>query len=153
MAEVTLKGIRQLSRKLARMPGPVRDASRQTLEAGAIQIVEMMKSLVPVNTGRLKESIGWTWGKAPKGAFAFATAVDTEGFTLTIFAGDETAFYARWVEFGTAPHEQAGTHPGAQHPGTRAQPFFFPAYRANRKKIKSNVTRAVNKALKQVAHG
>ena len=77
---------------------------------------------------------------------------------ISIYAGDDKAFYARWIEFGTKPHNVAkgGGNKGHRgeahlHPGTRAYPFFFPSYRANQKKMKSRVNRAINKAAKQVA--
>lgn len=151
MANVTIKGVKSLARKLRDMPGPVREASRKALADGAEQITEMMRSLVPVDSGDLKNSIGWTWGKAPKGAFAIATAKDISGNILTIFAGNAKAFYARWVEFGTRPHQQGGIRKGTHHPGTTAQPYFFPSYRANKRNVKNSVNRAIRKAIKQVA--
>jgi len=86
---------------------------------------------------------------------------NADDMRITIFAGDDKAFYARWAEFGTAPHSLAKgadrssrrrrNLPGRQHPGARAHPFFYPAYRANRKKLKSRVSRAITKAAKKVA--
>ncbi len=160
MAEVTIQGVRRLARKLRDMPGPVRDATRLAMEQGAQQIVATMKSLVPVRTGALKNSIGWTWGKAPKSTFAIATAKDPGGGTLTIFAGNATAWYSRFVEFGVRPHSlskgaslkrKKRQGQGRQHPGTSAQAFFFPSYRAHRKAVKNSVNRAIRNAIKQVA--
>ena len=56
--------------------------------------------------------------------------------TITIYAGDDKAFYARFVEFGTVK--------------MKAIPFFFPAYRTNKKRAKSRVRRAHTKAAKIV---
>ena len=53
---------------------------------------------------------------------------------VAVKAGDGDAFYARWVEFGTSEQE--------------AQPFFFPAYRLNKKPIEARIKRAVTKAIK-----
>lgn len=160
MAEVTIRGIRSLRRKLLAMPGPIRDQTRQALEEGAEQIVAQMRNIVVKGrTRRLFQSIGWTWNEAPKGSIAVASAKIGEN-TLTIFAGDEVAYYARWVEFGVRPHsltkgariKKAGTQQGGpQHPGTRPQAFFFPIYRANKKEVKRRVNAAMRKALKQVA--
>jgi hypothetical protein len=72
---------------------------------------------------------------------------------ITIYAGSDEAFHARWVEFGTAPHLNGGRFAGSSHPGTAAQPFFYPSYRATRKRAKGRVTRAVNKAAKRIAAG
>ena len=38
-------------------------------------------------------------------------------------------------------------------PGTTAQPFFYPAYRAVRKRVKGRVTRSITKSAKKVAAG
>lgn len=69
--------------------------------------------------------------------------------TITIYAGDEKAFYARWVEFGTAAHENGGRFQGTDHPGTVAQPFFFPAYRAHKKTVIAGMRKAIRSAVKQ----
>lgn len=152
----------RLKRKFRKMPDIVVAKVRQAMEEVANEIVAMMKRLVPVDDGHLRDSIGWTWGKAPKGAFAVAAAKDPNGLTLTIFAGNELAYYARWVEFGTAPHliKAKGFTPMGKdgrfgtkvdHPGGSAQPFFFPAWRANRKAAKKKVRKALRAAAKQVA--
>jgi HK97 gp10 family phage protein len=162
MADVTIKGVRRLARKLRDMPGPVREATRSALEQAAIQIVATMRQLAPVRTGSLRNSIGWTWGKVPKSVLAVATARDPSGNVLTIFAGNQTAFYARWIEFGTRPHslaKRASTRrrkrqdQGTFHPGSPAQAFFFPSYRAHKKSAKRQVSAAIRKSIKNVAAG
>src|SRR5690606_25076602 len=104
------------------------------------------KSLVPVDSGALRDSIGWTWGDAPKGSITLGRVKATkEGDeVITIYAGtrnknlgDKDAFYVRFVEFGTqnmAPH-----------------PFFYPSYRALRRRVKSRVTREMKKAIREGA--
>jgi HK97 gp10 family phage protein len=57
--------------------------------------------------------------------------------TATIYVGDDEAYYARWIEFGTQK--------------MAAQPFFFVAYRALRKRSKSRIKRSQRKAAKKVA--
>jgi HK97 gp10 family phage protein len=56
---------------------------------------------------------------------------------VTVYAGNERAFYARWVEFGTV--KMVG------------RPFFFPAYRAVRRRVRGRLTRATRKAAKAIA--
>lgn len=160
MAEVTIKGVRSLARKLRNMPGPVRDATREAIEQGATQIVKTMLRHVPVRTGDLSKSIGWTWGAVPKSALAITTNKNPKEGTLTIFAGNPIAYYARWVEFGTragVKGERTIDPSGRRrkvartHPGTRAQPFFFPSYRAHKKEVKRKINASIRKAIKQVA--
>jgi HK97 gp10 family phage protein len=149
-----VEGIDRLNRKLARLPAAVQRRIRQAMEQGADEIVAMMKSLVAKDSGDLARSIGWTWGKAPKGALTVArvTQTGTEN-TLTIYAGNAEAFYARFVEFGTAAHTAGGLYAGATIPAIPASPFFYVSFRANRRRVKGRITRAINKAAKEVAAG
>lgn len=75
-----------------------------------------------------------------------------------VVSGDEKAFYARFVEFGTAPGKRGETAVNASgrkrtvgrtHSGTKAKPYFFPAYRALRKRLKSRLSRAFTKAKRK----
>lgn len=129
----------RLKRKLTAIPDAVKGEIRKALEEGAEEIARMARSLVPVgSTGHLHDSIGWTWGDSPKGSIAIATVGGPNDLRIVVYAGDEKAYYARWVEFGTSL-------------GQPPQPFFFPAYRAVRKRIKAKVNRAVKAAAKKVA--
>lgn len=133
-------GLPKLRKKLEALVSVGRDEIRRAMETSADEIVALAKSLAPVDKGDLKDSIGWTWGKAPKGAMTLgkvqSDGVDSE-FTITIYAGNSEAYYARWVEFGTQK--------------MAAHPYFYPSYRVLRRRSKSRVTRAVTKAIKKVA--
>lgn len=61
----------------------------ETLMQAATHIAETMKSLAPVDTGNLRDSIG----------------VRLQGDSIVIGPDLERAPYAGYVEFGTAPHE------------------------------------------------
>lgn len=119
------------------IPDRIRKAGRATLEKSANEIVAMMRLLVPTGeTGALAASIGWTWGDAPKGALTIGTVkTPKEGDEfITIYAGDKATYYVSFVEFGT------------KH--AKPYPFFYPSYRALKKRTKSRLTRDINKALK-----
>lgn len=135
----------RLKRKLRAVPQKVLDAVKGQMEAYAAQIVAEMKMLVPVKTGALRDSIGWTWGDPPKGSLAVANVRGRSigGVFITIYAGtrdkklgDQDAFYARWQEFGTQ--------------NMPANPFFFVVWRANRRRVRGGINRAVRKALKSI---
>lgn len=145
----------RLNRKLARLPVVAKQHIRAEMEKVADDIVAMMKSLVAVDDGDLRDSIGWTWGKAPKGSLAVSTVKASLGgdLTITIYAGSSEAYYARWVEFGTARHPNKGKFEGTVHPGTAAQPYFYVSFRANRKSGLRAIRRATRDAAKQVASG
>lgn len=137
--KVTLLGRARLERKLRALPGVAKDKIRAELAKQADIIVALAKSLVPVDSGDLRDSIGWTWGRAPKGSMILAATQASLGsdLSLTIYAGSDEAYYARWIEFGTIKMP--------------AQPFFFVSYRANRRGAKNAIRRAVRSAARQVA--
>lgn len=164
---MTVKGLSRLQKKLAALPVAVKEDIAKAMEQGAQEIVEFAQRLVPTDELVLYESIGWTWGDPPRGSIVLGRSRRRpgDGLRITIFAGNDEAFYARWVEFGTQPHNVArggGTVSGRRqlarggglgHPGARAQPFFFPAFRASRKRVRSRITRATNAAARKQARG
>ncbi|MBZ9943441.1 HK97 gp10 family phage protein [Mesorhizobium sp. BR1-1-13] len=149
---MTILGLAKLNAKLKALPKAAETAIKAAMAQGADEIIALMKSLVPVDSGDLKDSIAWTWGKAPKGALSLGTVTSVDGkLIITIYAGNADAYYARWVEFGTKAHIAGGRFAGAQIPAVPAHPFFFVSFRALRKRTKSRITRAINKSAKQVA--
>jgi HK97 gp10 family phage protein len=142
-----LQGYPSLMNKLQKLKTSTEPAVKIAMEQAAELIVAMMRSLVQVQHGDLKESIGWTWGSAPKGSISF-TAIKGR-LILTIYAGNEVAYYARWVEFGTAPHDTGGIFKGGYHPGTSPQPFFYPAFRALKKKASSMMAKSIRDEVKK----
>lgn len=148
-------GLAKLHRKLQRMPEIAKARIQQAMEAGANEMVATMKSLVAVDSGDLRDSIGWTWGKKPRYSQAIATVKSKMAgdLTITIYAGNEKVRYAHLVEFATKAHVNGGLFAGTQHPGTSAQPFFFVSFRALRRRAKSRISRAITKAAKEVAAG
>lgn len=145
-----VKGLASLRRKLTKtIPDRVLAATERAMVKSADEIVASMKAFAPVDDGDLRDSIGWTWGDPPQGAAIVARSGPSRqtGLRITIYAGNDEAFYARWVEFGTAPHA-IGKGGDVQHPGATASPFFFPGYRLNQKRAKSRITRELRKAIR-----
>jgi len=142
-----LLNLAKLDRKLKRLPTAATAHIRPEMEKVADEIVAMMKRLAPVlqeqvdgrRPGALRDSIGWTWGKAPKGASIVATVKSKLGsdMTITIYAGNAEAFYARWQEFGTADMP--------------ASPYFYVSWRASRKTAVRQVRKAVRDSVRKVA--
>ncbi|KKB86467.1 HK97 family phage protein [Devosia limi DSM 17137] len=152
-----IEGVDKLKRKMTRFSVMARKEIAAAMEQSAEELVRLMKSLAPVDDGDLQMSINWTWGDAPKGSMVLGS-VRNEGkgvgnMAITVYAGGGKAYYARWVEFGTSAHINGGRFPGTQHPGTIARPFFFPAYRSMRKRIKGRTSRAIRKAARTTAAG
>lgn len=137
-----VKGREKLQRQLGRFGGAIHDELVKQIEKEAARLVREMKVLVPVDSGDLRDSIGWTWGDAPPGAMVvmrYNGGRSHDVIAATIYAGsrggDQDAFYAHFQEFGTVK--------------TPASPFFFPVYRANRARIRRNLKNAVNRAVKK----
>jgi len=133
-----VQGLDAFNRRFKAIPRKVREAMRYALEREAHDIVEDMFNLAPQgDTLRLAGSIGWTWGDAPAGTITVGHVGGREYGTLriTIFAGGDDAFYARFHEFGTR--------------FMTANPFFFPVWRARRKRTRNRLKRALNKAIKE----
>lgn len=141
-----VQGLAQLKRKLtATIPAKVETATRKAMEKGADELVGMMKRLVPVEDGDLRDSIGWTWGNAPKGSVVMAeSAADSRGLKITVYAGNERTMVenSRGVRFQIARLQEHGTQ------AMEANPFFFPSWRALRKRIQSRIKREMKKAIK-----
>jgi len=181
---------------LAAVPDRIRKEVRKTIEKQLAAIVAAQKRAAPVESGALRESIRYvmgdvdvassanltaTSGKRSKGSrFAGSAGGVIRGdpdLTGTVIAGDREAFYARFVEFGTAPHSlvkgnlvedmvsvttkkgvtyrmkvKRWTRPMEKgHPGAQARPFFYGPFRARRKIAKTAVARAIGRAVKDAA--
>ncbi|KJZ31633.1 hypothetical protein TW83_07670 [Paracoccus sp. S4493] len=151
--------------KLKQIPAAAVDAARLAMEEGAEEICVMMRSLVPAKSGALRASIGWTWGDLPPGTFMIdeIRSGPNKGdqyatLRIRIYAGSKEAFYARFVEFGTQPHSLARNasvkrgkrqDKGAGHPGTVAQPFFYPTWKAKRAEFRTRIRNKVRAAIKE----
>jgi len=164
----------RLRAKLRALSPDIKKHIQPAMEKGAGDIVAMARNLVPVGRSRaLLNSIDWSWGAAPRGSISVSSGLIAGGLAdlksnllITVYAGNEVAYYARWVEFGTQAATFGGrvadrrtNRPGATrksyrtHPGTPAQPFFYPSYRAYRRSVSNRITRAVRSAILRVANG
>lgn len=135
-----VQNLRRLEAKLLRkIPRAVERNLRIVLERYAEKIVALARRLAPYDDGVLHDSIGWTWGTdISDGAMSLGALASPDGvLVITIYAGSDDAFYARWQEFGTQAFA--------------ANPFFFPAYRLNRRGVRSAMTRAIKNGLKEGA--
>lgn len=164
-----IQNLERFKRKLAAMPQAARQEIHDALQSSAEEITDLMKRSAPVKSGALKRSIGYTFGDyTPDNANVRGMAGAGRGghdLSVTIHAGDKDAYYAAFVEFGTQKHKiEAKNAPAlhlngdvfveeVNHPGGTARPFFFPSWRIGKKKAKSRITRATNKAAKKVAAG
>lgn len=119
-------------------------------EKNAHALADVMRGFVPVDDGVLKDSIRVAKVERPSGV------------AFSVRAGDFDAYYARFVEFGTEASEaQASrrnknfrrtivmTRTLAAHHATKARPFFWPAYRLMKRRMKSSMSRAGKKGIQE----
>lgn len=148
----SMQGRDRLLKRLAAMPKQAKTAVGAAMQQGANEITALQQSAAPTDSGDLRRSIknvrgSYTPDNPNVRGVGGGRAGDPD-LTIHLVAGDAKAFYAAFIEFGTAPHAQGGRFKGTQHPGTRAQPYFFPPYRALRRRYKARVTRAMRKVIK-----
>lgn len=142
-----VEGLDRLKRKLTKtIPQAVVDATVKAMEAGADEVVGMMRRLAPKDTGALAQSINWTWGEAPKGSMVLGKSSPTRGgLVIAIYAGDASTMVGEREQFQLARLQEFGT----QH--MQAHPYFFPSWRTLRKRVRSRVTRQMRKAVRDGA--
>lgn len=155
-------GLAELQRRWGAIPAKVRAAVQAEMEKTAAAVVADMRKAAPkrIGGGKLAASIGWTWGDPPRGAVAiggFDGGGSSERMRITIYAGGGDVFYARWVEFGTAPHSltknasakrRKRQDTGRLHPGATPRPFFYPVWRIWRRRVSARIARAVRTAIR-----
>ncbi|WP_119270859.1 HK97-gp10 family putative phage morphogenesis protein [Taklimakanibacter deserti] len=125
---------------------------RASIEAAnlesANEMVALAKEFVPVHTGKLRDSIVVTGPGEQTPAYSQGGGDLVPEGAYAVSAGNSATRYAHLVEFGTKSHTNAGLFEGSDNPGTRARPFFWPAYRFIRKKMRSRLGIALNRGIK-----
>jgi hypothetical protein len=171
-----VNGVAQLHRRLQAIPPRVEAEVRREFARVLPQVASQMDAISPL-PGVI--DVDWTEGKAPAGSARSGAAqgggfdplmhsvrlfpdgssevlgVDRgDGVRATLYATARTSRYpggfpavARWFEFGTGPRFQRTT--GRYSGVIVAQPYFFPVYRAERRRIRSAITRAVRRAFQK----
>ena len=132
MSEQSVTGLADLQKFLDALPAKMeKNILRGAMRAGAKVQLARAKDLVPVETtgphpGALRASL------------RIKTGVRGGVVKATVSAGNKKAFWARWVEFGTAAHfikpknRKSLFFAGIareviNHPGARPKPFMRPA--------------------------
>jgi len=149
---MAIQGLDKLSRKLRAIPKAAKDAGRAAVVQGANEIAGLQQNLVPYDDGDLHDSIHVTLPGQTTPPYSQpggqTTARDEQAI---VTAGNTKVRYAHLVEFGAKAHVAGGMFEGALIPATTAQPFFWPAYRALRTRVRGRITRNINKAIKTAA--
>jgi HK97 gp10 family phage protein len=116
-------------------PRPWQPCAAPELEQAARDLTVTMRVLAPRDTGALEDSIEVTYPGQSTPPYSQPGGSRVAGETeVLITAGNEDVRYPHLVEYGTSEAE--------------AQPFFWPAWRLTRKKIRDRNARKFRKALK-----
>lgn len=138
---------RAVERLIANTKSAVRD---ETMRAGH-EMAAMAKALAPHRTGALAASIAVSEGPPPP--YATMRGPPPSDIGVNVSAGSSAVRYAHLVETGTKPHRVGGKFEGAQHPGARPNPYWWPAYRAQKRVFARRLARAINAAARRQAKG
>lgn len=136
----------RLRARLAKIPDIAREAAAAAMEEGAQGIVDAMRMAAPIQSGDLRDSIGWTWGEVPAGSFMIDEIRSGKNkgdqyatLRIKIYAGNRDAFYARFQEFGTRSQP--------------AQPFFYVTWSKERAKFRRRIRDRIRKRIKEAFNG
>lgn len=156
-----VEGLDRLVRQMKAIPLAIRDEAKAAIQEEADELARAIAAAAPTSRGGgdLKNSVRVERGGSEDVARSTGELKSQAGLAVRVVAGDEKAFYASFVEFGTAPHSMAPRadlssgkkQDGPQHPGSKAEPFFYPTIRATRKRRRSKMGRRLNKAVKAAA--
>lgn len=128
-------GLSRFQQRMNAIPKAVRQAVVPAVVKGADELADAMKTLAPVDTGALRNSIVVTGPNQqtppysqPGGSY---TTKETEA---VVTVGNSDVRYPHLVEYGTNE--------------AQAQPYFWPAVRTRGKRARDRIKRAVRKAIK-----
>ena len=129
-------GLARLQKRLAAIPENVREAVQPALNKQAEAMATTMRTLVPVDSGDLKDSITVTQAgqsTPPYSQPGGSMVVPENAAAVTV--GNKDVRYGHLVEYGTmkAP----------------AHEFFWPSVRLNNKKAKRAIKSAIGRAVKK----
>lgn len=127
MARHAFRNRRRFHLKMEQLPRAVRKDLATAAEQNAREVSARQVQTAPKDKGDLKNSHKATPIKSPVNVVRWR-----------ISAGDDKAFYARMIEFGT--------------PRNAAQPWFYPSYRVLRAKLKRRNATAARRAIRRIAN-
>jgi HK97 gp10 family phage protein len=123
-------------RRLNAIPRAVKQAVAPALITAGRDLSVTMRLLAPVDSGDLRDSIHVTApGETTPPYSQPGGSTKARENQVLVTAGNDDVRYPHLVEYGTAE--------------APAQPFFWPAYRLQKKKLSNRIKRAIRKAVKE----
>lgn len=147
-------GLKQLDTKLRKMAPAAMRAARLAVVEAAQEVANLQQNLVPYDEGELYDSIIVTPPNGTTPPYSQPGGQRRAGPEEAIItAGNNKVRYAHLVEYGAKAHVAGGLFEGALIPDVKAQPFFWPAWRAMRGRAKGKISRKITTAIKRIASG
>jgi HK97 gp10 family phage protein len=139
-SESVITGFADLQKQLDMLaPNIEKKLLRGALRAGQAVVAEVAKSKVPASAPSSEnQKLYGGYAGALRDSIRVSTTTRGGKITAKVTAGNKVAYYARFVEFGTAAHVINATKGSAlsfggkeyaslNHPGARMHPFMRPA--------------------------
>ena len=138
MAEIQMDGLSELLKALDELPERIKkNAVRGAIRAGCKVFANEAKQLAPIGPPG-SDKYGSYAGALRDSIKARSVRFNGDWVNGRVSAGNKVAFYARWVEFGTAAHLIKPKNAkalffggifaeGVNHPGAKKHPFLRPA--------------------------
>lgn len=134
MASRAVLGRQALRKVLAKLPKTARAELQQAMNESGEKIVARQKSLVPVKSGTLRDTIHYE--PFNKGGIGVVIRAGGERTTKEVRSGSGVGYdYAMAQELGTRD--------------MLAHPFFYPGYRLVRPSVKRRASKAVRRAVEK----
>ncbi len=132
-----VNGVESMRAMFRRKAAAVEAAGRAAAKAGAEDVAKAARYLAPRDELELIQSIRVEDAEARK-----TSRGETRFIGAVVKAGDETTIVtnSRGRRFQNAKLQEAGTK------NMRANPYFNPAWRANRRRVRAKISRDVRKA-------
>lgn len=136
--------LERLKQRLANVPRVVKEAIQPTLQKAGNALVADTQKLAPVSQdgahgnppGTLRDSITMTPGGERTPAYSQPGAGEVVADNaVKVTVGNERCRYGHFVEYGTRK--------------MAAEPFFWPAYRADKDELKSAIKKALKDGIKE----
>ena len=161
---MTVKGLDQLIQHLEHLPDEIRGKVGRAATARA---ADFLRDEIVKNTPRAAQPYRVTLGDGTEitrtpGDLARALIIKyipeaerkrnaASCHKITFKRGADVhgiGYIAHYLEYGNSPHEITLKNGNTwQHPGTQAQPFIEPTFKANKNKIKQIIKQAIQEAV------
>lgn len=128
----------EVRKRFLKISRNVQKAVNPAVIKSANELAALQRTIAPVDSGALRDSIKVTGPgeRTPEDLHPDGSQVVPDAAAV-VSAGDEKAYYAHMVEYGTARTQ-----------GRNARPFFWPAYRLLKKRMTRRIKSAITKAIK-----